>query len=108
MTDTPTPQAGAPKGLPTGRLRVLKRILPAYIDDLADLGATDMERETSRILGALHTALLLERTAELAKVARQWQNGQFGGMLAALPQDDQEREDAVAGLRLPEQYTGIG
>lgn len=57
---------------PTGRLRLLVRILDVHVDDLGYQGLTDAERETATVLAALRDAIDQGRTRELARLVAQF------------------------------------
>lgn len=57
---------------PTGRLRLLVRIMDTHIDDLGYQGLTDAERETATVLAALRDAIDQGKTQELARVIARW------------------------------------
>lgn len=80
----------------TGRLKVLGRILAAHGDDLMD--GTQAEREVSVLLNAVHTAISLEATAELAQLVKPWMSRKLMDDLRAMQMDDADRENAIASL----------
>lgn len=53
---------------PTGRLRLLVRILDTHVDNLGYQGLTDAERETATVLAALRDAIDQGKTKALARV----------------------------------------
>ena len=80
----------------TGRLTVLGKALAYIGDDLMD--GTETEREVSAVLNALHTAIQLEATRELAQLIKPWMMGKLMEGIRGMAADDQAREDAIAGL----------
>lgn len=57
---------------PTGRLRLLVRILDTHVDDLGYQGLTNTEREVATVLAALRDAIDQGRTRELARLVAQF------------------------------------
>lgn len=57
---------------PTGRLRLLVRLLDTHVDDLGYQGLTDAERETATVLAALRDAIDQGKTKGLAAAVAQW------------------------------------
>lgn len=55
-----------------GNLPALSRLMAVLCDDLAYSGASVPEREAAIVMGALHTAIVLERTGELAALVEGW------------------------------------
>lgn len=55
-----------------GNSALLARMLAIFCDDLAYAGASQAEREAALVMGALHAAIVLERTAELAALVEGW------------------------------------
>lgn len=81
----------------TGRLQILRRMLAAHGNDL--MGGTAEERDVATTIRALHTAIALEATAELAALVKPWMDGKIVAVMQAGELDDQTREDVIAALR---------
>lgn len=56
----------------TGRLRSIAKIIDVFRSDLTGMGSAPDEREAAIILDALHTAILLDRTGDLAALVKPW------------------------------------
>lgn len=80
----------------SGNLNVLRRMLAIYGDGL--MGGSEEEKQAGTVLRALHTAIALGATGELAALVRPWMDGKIVSELQAQPLDDQANEDAIAGL----------
>lgn len=55
-----------------GNLTVLSRILSVFCDDMNYPGASQAEREAVVIMGALHAAIVLDKTGELVALLDAW------------------------------------
>lgn len=116
MTDTPTdtlsrpPQADlrSEAAAMTPKLGAIRQMLFSIARDLEREATGDAERQVAGLLLTVRLAIETGTTAEMLAVCKAWNYGQLVAMLAAQPQDDQAREDAIGGLRLPDSYSGIG
>lgn len=79
-----------------GRLSILTRVIAAYSDDLTTGPRTPAEQSVASVLDALHTAILLQQTADLARLVKPWLDARLVGAVVAMPLDDQAREDAIS------------
>jgi hypothetical protein len=106
MTDnTPTPDTPQPYD----NVEVTRVMLMSIaLDNERRAASPGTQREIAAILRGVCTAIVLDRTDELAALVKRWQDGKLTGMVSAAADDDQQREDAVDVLRLPSAYTGIG
>jgi hypothetical protein len=91
----------------TGRLNFLARVLSVYADDLTNQHSTPAERDAATVLDALYAAIMLDETAELARLVKPWADARAVGAVQGMVGDDglrpvfddQSREDAIAAAR---------
>lgn len=97
MTNTDTEQTTTP------RLPAIAHAMTGVAAGLSRDG-NEAEQEVADLLELLAHAIRTGATSEMLRRLTPWGIEQ----LLALQLDDQQREDAIAGLRLPDSYSGIG
>lgn len=95
----------------TPRLPAIAHALTGIAADLSRDG-NEAEQDVADVLELLAHAIRTGATSELLELIAPWGIAQLEARLeAGAPWariDDQAREDAIAGLRLPDAYSGIG
>lgn len=67
----------------TGRLRSIAKIIDVFRSDLTIMGSEEEERNAAIVLNALHTAILLDLTGDLAELVRPWMEARAREVIVA-------------------------